>query len=69
MGEAASEADKKRTDVGKCTRLYDETQGTIKHKRFRQKVFVRCKKTDNNKRRMKQNMKMEEGVEVKKKKG
>ena len=35
-----------RTDLGKCTHLYDETQGTIKHERFRQRVFVRCKKRD-----------------------
>ena len=35
-----------RTDLGKRTHLYDETQGTMKHKCFRQKVFVRCKKTD-----------------------
>ena len=33
-----------RTNLGKCARLYDETQGTMKHKRFPQKVvFVRCK--------------------------
>ena len=31
-----------RIDLGKCTQLYDETQGTMKHKRFRQiNVFVR----------------------------
>ena len=33
-----------RTDLGKCTHLYDEIKATIKHKRFRQKVFVRFKK-------------------------
>ena len=42
-----------RTSVEKCTDLYDETQGTIKHKRFRQRVFVGCRKTENNKRRRK----------------
>ena len=37
-----------RTDPRKCTHLYDETQGTVKHKRIRQKiVFVNCKKIDN----------------------
>ena len=30
----------------KCTHVYDDAQRTIKHKRFRQRVFVRCKKTD-----------------------
>ena len=30
----------------KCTHLYDETQGTRKHKRFRQNVFVGCKKIE-----------------------
>ena len=39
-----------RTDLGKCTHLYDEIQGTMKHKRFRQEVFVRCKNIDNNKK-------------------
>ena len=44
-----------RTDLGKCTHLYDKTQGTMKHKYFWQKiVFVRYKKIDNNKRRRKQ---------------
>ena len=34
-----------RTDLGKCTHLYNGTPGTMKHKRFRQKVFfVRGKK-------------------------
>ena len=36
-----------RTDLGKCTDRYDETQGTVRHKRFQQKVFVNCKKIDN----------------------
>ena len=36
-----------RTDLGKCTHRYDETQGTVRHKRFQQKVFVKCKKIDN----------------------
>ena len=31
------------TNLGKCTHVYDEIQGIIKHKRFRQTVFVRCK--------------------------
>ena len=35
-----------RTALEKCAHLYDETQGTIKHKRFRQRVFLRCKKVD-----------------------
>ena len=36
-----------RKDPGKCTRLHDETQGTMKHKRFRQMtVFVRYKKIE-----------------------
>ena len=35
-----------RTAQDKCIHLYDETQGTIKHNRFRQRVFVECKKTD-----------------------
>ena len=52
-----------RTDIGKCTHLYDETQGTMKHKRFRQKiVFVRCKKIDNDKRRRKQRIKTDKEV-------
>ena len=37
---------KHRTDLGKCTHLYDRTPGAMKHKHFQQKVFVRCKKTD-----------------------
>ena len=40
-----------RIALEKCTHLYDEIQRTIKHKRFRQKVFIRCKKIDNNRRR------------------
>ena len=28
------------TALEKCTHLYEQTQGTIKHKRFRQRVFV-----------------------------
>ena len=44
--------EQKRPDIGKCTHLYYETQGTMKHKRFRQKiVFVGCKKIDNKRRR------------------
>ena len=35
----------KQTDLGKCTHLYDEAQGTMKHK---------CKNIDSNKRRRKQ---------------
>ena len=38
-----------RTALETCTHLYGETQGTIKHKlnkRFRERVFVRCKKTE-----------------------
>ena len=31
-----------KTDLGKGTHLYDKMHRTIKHKRFRQKVFVRC---------------------------
>ena len=42
-----------RTALEKCTNLYNETQGTIKHKRFRQIVFVGCKKRENSKRRRK----------------
>ena len=42
-----------RTVLEKCTHLYDEEQGTIKHKRYRQRVFVGCKKTENNQRRRK----------------
>ena len=39
--------DVNRIALGKCTHVYDETQGTMKHKRYRQKiVFVSCKKTD-----------------------
>ena len=38
----SGEAD--RIALEKCTQLYDDTQGTLKHKRFRQRVFVRCKK-------------------------
>ena len=37
---------KKGTALMKYTRLYDETQGTMKHKRFRQGVFVGCKKRE-----------------------
>ena len=37
---------KYRTDLRKCSHLYDGTQGTMKHKHFQQKVFVRCKKID-----------------------
>ena len=37
-----------RTDLWKCTHLYNEMQRTIKH--FQQKVFVRYKQIDNNKR-------------------
>ena len=50
-----------RTDLGKCTHLCDETQGTIKHKRFQQKVFVRCKKIEERSRE-----KDRQGVEVNK---
>ena len=42
-----------RTTQEKCTHLYHETQETIKHKRFRQRVFVGCKKIESNKRRRK----------------
>ena len=35
-----------RTALKKCTHLYDDTQGTISHKRFRQRVFVGCKEID-----------------------
>ena len=35
-----------RTALEKCTHLYDETQGTTKHKCFRQTVFSGCKKID-----------------------
>ena len=35
-----------RTSLEKCTHLYDETQGTVKHKCFRQRVCVSCKKRD-----------------------
>ena len=39
------------TDLGKCSHLYYETQGTMKRKLFPKKiVFVRCKTIDNNKR-------------------
>ena len=31
-----------KTDLGRCTHLYKEIQGTVKHKRLRQKVFIRC---------------------------
>ena len=31
-----------RTALEKCTHLYDDRQGTIKHKRFRQTVFDGC---------------------------
>ena len=36
---------KYRTDLGKCTHLYNKTQGTTKQRHFRQKVFIGCKKT------------------------
>ena len=36
-----------RTVLEKCTHLYDDTQETIKQKRFRQRAFVRCKKIEN----------------------
>ena len=35
-----------RTDLGKCTHLYDGIRGTVKHKRFWQKVFFRYEKID-----------------------
>ena len=50
-----------RTDLGKCTHQCDETQGTMKHKRFRQKVFVRYKKIEERSRE-----KDRQGVEVNK---
>ena len=44
-----------RTDLGRCTHLYDKHKATMKYKRFRQKtIFLKCKKIDNNKRRRKQ---------------
>ena len=39
----------KHVFLGKCTHLSDEIQRTIKHKRFRLKVFLGCKKIDDNK--------------------
>ena len=38
-----------QTDLAKYTHLYDETQGTMKHKHFQQKT-VRHKKKANNKK-------------------
>ena len=35
-----------RTALAKCTQLFDDTQGTIKDKRFQQRVFVGCNKRD-----------------------
>ena len=35
-----------RTALEKCTHPNDDTQGTIKHKCFRQRVFVRYRKRD-----------------------
>ena len=42
-----------RTVLEKCAHLYDETQGTIKHKCFQQRVFVGCNDIENNKSRWK----------------
>ena len=61
----------KHVFLGKCTHLSDEIQRTIKHKRFRLKVFLGCKKIDNNKFKKKKKKKKEakeedrQGVEVK----